>query len=295
MLQARITAYACFLLFCFLSSLRDVISELYFKAPESEVSPIYTLFVYSIVTQAIAALYVAIRRQPSALAHIRMMAFSKENIYINFFTLTAFLFYFLAIASPLGAAMNAFVDYGVGPTITALVGAVIAKERLNKVFAYSAVCSSVGIIIFAAPRLQIAGLSILWLGGIFLALLSVVSTAIYRSYFKVLLNAGTDKAAIVLLRMSGLSIVLGAILIFQPFLFSAQRFIETAALGLIGFAFPLFLSLTILQNVTIRSFSMLLFLYPVLTYWGSASVGLVKVYGSDLVSGRGDFHFDRAT
>lgn len=264
--------------------MRDIVSEIYFKTPEIKTSPIYVLFVYSIITQVMAAFLLVARRQTGVLTHLWFVGFSKENICINLATLIAFLFYFLAIASPLGAAMNAFVDYGVGPTVTALVGSIIAKEKLTKAFAWSAACSSIGIVVFAAPRLQAGSVSIYWVVGLLLALISVISGSVYRSYFKVLLNARVDKATIVLLRMSGLTVVLGAILLAQPSLFSFERLPETAALGLIGFSIPLFLSLFILQNVTIRSFAMLLFLYPILTYFGSAVFGLVKVYASDIAA-----------
>jgi drug/metabolite transporter (DMT)-like permease len=265
---------------------RDVVSEVYFKDQNINSNPIYVLFVYSVVTQAIAFGIMAIRRTGSSSStNLLRSALRKENVLVNVFTLSAFLFYFLAIASPLGAAMNALVDFGVGPTVTALVGAFLARDRLDRTFLFSAAAAVLGIVVLAAPRFRTEHVSALWISGVGLALLSALSAAFYTYYFKVLLDDGVDKAEIVLLRMSGISLVLGMAILIRPELFSAELLLKTTVIGLIGFALPLFLSLTILQGVTIRGFAMLLFLYPVLTYSFSASIGLVNLYISDLLAG----------
>lgn len=158
--------YVCFLAFCALSSVRDVLSEVYFKQRELSSNPVYTVFVYSVVTQVVAvALMLAF---PSRFDHKRLFltAFRKENMVINICTLTAFFSYFAAIASPLGAALNAFVDYGIGPAATALVGVVMGRVRLTRLFLFSAGASLSGIAAFAAPRFEAENISIWWLFGV---------------------------------------------------------------------------------------------------------------------------------
>ena len=55
-------------------------------------------------------------------------------------------------------------------------------------------------------------------------------------------------------------------------------------LGLIGFTAPLFLTLIIMERVTIRSFAMLLFCVPALTFIASASIGYATFFPSDLIA-----------
>lgn len=281
-LSERAIAYLAFFGFCALSAVRDVLSELIFKDPTYDANPVFVLFVYGAVTQVVAALIIIapaslpVRQQ----AHVRLV--KKELILINVFTLAAFLFYFLAISSPLGSALNASVDYGSSPVFTAAMGAILAKEAPNRRFYLLATASLVGVIVLAAPRLQADHVSVLWVLGLLASLLSSASSACYRVYFRLLLQRGMGKAVIVFVRLIGLTTFLGLYLVLMPDLFHAELLIKTALLGLVGFTAPLFLVLTVIQRVEIPRFAMLLFLFPALTYLLSSIMGYGDFYVSDL-------------
>jgi drug/metabolite transporter (DMT)-like permease len=285
-LEGRWIPYLAFAGFCVLSSARDVLSEAVFKDETSSASPVFVLFVYSVVTQIVAgAMLLGARAAPEQKPEPKQIdGRGVHFLWLNGFTLAAFLFYFLAINSPLGAAMNSFVDYGSSPIFTAIVGALLAGERLDKAFAASALISFGGIVILSAPRVYLEQFSWLWMAGFAFALLSSVSSAFYRVYFRLLLVGGTSKSAVIFVRLCGLTLALGAILLIRPELFRVDLLAETALLGLLGFAAPLFLSLTIIQRLTLRSFAMLLFAVPALTFLLSASAGYARFFPSDIVA-----------
>lgn len=283
-IQERVTAYLALVGFCLLSSIRDVVSEVFFKDRVYGASPVFVLFVYSLVTQVIAALLFL---APSVSRSVKTIPFRKirgDLFWLNFFTFVAFALYFFAIDSPIGASVNSFVDYGSGPIFTAVVAVFLAGERLNKIFAWSAAVSLIGIVILAMPRLQAGGVSLLWLFGLAIALLSSLSGAFYRVYFKILLQMGLAKSAVVFLRLIATTLVLGVVLLLRPDLFRADILVETVVIGILGFALPLFLVLTILQRVTISHYAMLLFLVPAMTYAFSAALGYGHFFVSDIVA-----------
>jgi hypothetical protein len=202
--RGNIDTYVLFVVFCLLSAVRDVISESYLKHETERSSVFYVLFIYSIVAQVFAAALILLRRGRSISVGIKSVIWRRENILINIFTITAFLFYFLAISSPLGAALNAFVDYGLGPAAaTAAIAGLLVRERLSTAFFLSLVSSLFGIILFLIPRWEAQGVSILWFVGMTLAILNTLSGAVYHGYFKVLLNQNADRAEIMLLRLMG--------------------------------------------------------------------------------------------
>jgi drug/metabolite transporter (DMT)-like permease len=282
-LGERTIAYVAFGAFCALSSARDVISEAIFKNDAYHASPLFVLFVYSVVTQCVAGAALVVGHPFQRAKQI--VGRGKHFLLLNGFTLAAFLFYFLAINSPLGAAMNSFVDYGSSPLFTAIVGALLVQERLDRTFAISALVSLAGIIVLSAPRVYIDKFSLLWVTGIVLSLLSSISSAFYRVYFRLLLVGGATKSAVIFIRLFGITIVLGAILLIRPELFRVDLLAQTATLGLVGFTLPLFLTLTIIQRLTIRSFAMLLFAVPALTFLLSATLGYARLFPSDIVAG----------
>src|SRR5262245_14208586 len=198
-LGGRTIAYVAFAAFCALSSTRDVISEALFKNDTYNASPVFVLFVYSVVTQCIAGAMLLIGLPFQRTEQI--VGPRKHFLGLNGFTLGAFFFYFLAISSPLGAAMNSFVDYGSSPAFTAIVGALLAQEQLDRTFAISALVSLAGIIVLSAPRVYIDEFSLLWLAGLALSLLSSISSAFYRVYYKLLLLGGATKSAVIFMRL----------------------------------------------------------------------------------------------
>jgi len=281
-IEGRTVAYGAFAAFCALSASRDVISEFLFKSDIYEASPIFVLFVYSIVTQCVAGIVLLLNfyRRPG-----NVIGPTKDVLWLNGFTLAAFLFYFLAIDSPLGAAANSFIDYGSSPAFTAMLGALLAHERLNLTFAISAFISICGIVVLSVPRVTVEQYSLLWAAGLAFSLLSSLSSAFYRVYFRLLLVRGMMKSAVIFFRLFGLTVALGGILLVRPDLFRSDLLLKTSILGLVGFTVPLFLSLTIIQRLTLRSFAILLFALPAITFFLSASMGYAQLFPSDVAAG----------
>jgi drug/metabolite transporter (DMT)-like permease len=281
-LGGRTIAYMAFVAFCVLSSARDVVSEVIFKDHTYDASPVFVLFVYSAVTQCVAGAALLVGRAPERAKQIAGRG--RDIFWLNIFTLAAFLFYFLAINSPLGAAINSFIDYGSSPAFTAAVGTLLVRERLDRTFLLSAAVSFTGIVILIAPRVYVSEFSLLWMAGLGLSFLSSISSAFYRVYFKILLASGATKSAVIFVRLFGVTLVLGAILLIRPELFRADLLVATSILGLIGFTLPLFLTLVIMQHVTIRSFAILLFSVPALTFLLSAILGYANFFVSDSIA-----------
>jgi drug/metabolite transporter (DMT)-like permease len=282
----RIGAYAVFLAFCLLSAARDSLSELLFKSAHYQAHPVFVLFVFSVTTQAVAAVVMGMRlARKGGGPGIRLRETKLDIAYLNLFTLVAYLAFFLAIGTPLGAGLNAFIDYGSGPIFTALVGAFLLHEKLTRTFFVSLLIGAVGYLIFAASKVTVGAVSYAWWLGFGLALLSSLAGGFYRVYFKRLLNAGVDKAAIVLLRLVALSVALGLFLIWHPHYLRLDLLPQIVALGVAGFALPLFLVLFVIQSLSIASFSLLLFLLPVLTLLFSSALGYAVPTWLDLIAG----------
>ena len=272
-LSDRLIAYVAIGAFCALSSIRDVISELLFKGQAYKASPIFVLFVYSAMTQLVALVVFALGPRASRPKLSELGEVKNEIIYLNLFTAAAFALYFAAIRLPLGAGMNSFVDYGSGPIFTALVGAQMLHERLDRSFVYVCIVSLAGLLLLNIPRFEAQPESAQWLLGIGCALLSSVAGAYYTIYYKILLVRGLAKSLIITLRLALLTVILGLLLVIDRELFRTDLLISTAIVGLFGFTLPLFLILNIVQRVTIRRYAILLFLVPALTLLLSILVG----------------------
>jgi drug/metabolite transporter (DMT)-like permease len=280
--------FAIFLLFCILSSTRDSFSELLFKGDETKINPYFLLFIFSIVTQTTALLgTLALSSEREGITKAFNRGRYREVIALNFFTLIAFLLYFLAIASPIGAATNSLIDYGTSPIFTAIVGSILLGRDLSKGFLIgSLVCmSGVALIYLTSINNEIYSISNTHTTlGLLYALGSSASSAMYRIYFKKLLNDGISKSLIVFTRLLGISTVLGFYIFFHPYLWISDMIIQASLVGLFSFTIPLFISLFVLQRVSIENFSMLLFLLPAFTTIESTLLGyydmsLTKIYG----------------
>jgi chloramphenicol-sensitive protein RarD len=283
-MNQRAIAYGAFISFCILSSLRDSVSEALFKNTQFGASPLFVLFIYCVVTEIVAATFL-LRQNARLIARgITFENLSSEIVLLNIFTLAAFLFYFLAISSPLGAALSAFVDYGINPILTAIVGAFFLQKRLNRHFIWSATASISGIVVLGLPRIEVDQVTLPWLIGLAMVVLSALSAAFFRLYFKILLQQGHSKSVIIFMRLIGLTVFLGIALAVRPDLFRSDLILETAAIGLLGFTLPLFLTLNILQRLELSNFAMLLFLYPALTFMISTILGYAQFYITDLIA-----------
>jgi drug/metabolite transporter (DMT)-like permease len=282
-LSDRIIAYIAIVAFCALSSARDVISEFLFKDEAHRASPIFVLFVYSAVTQLVGVVIFALGPTASRPTSAELGKAKNEIIYLNLFTAAAFALYFAAIRLPLGAAMNSFVDYGSGPIFTALVGAHMLHERLDRSFVYVCITSLAGLLLLNAPRIETEQASAQWLLGVGCALLSSVAGAYYTIYYKMLIVSGLPKFLILTMRLALLTVILAFWLTIDRELFRTDLLISTAILGLIGFTLPLFLILNVLQRVTIRRYSILLFLVPALTLLFSIFAGYETLRAFDVL------------
>lgn len=283
-LDQRTIAYVAFIGFCILSSSRDAISEFLFKDDAYRASPIFTLLIYSLVTQGISGI-VCLRRLQWSWGFRPVWNLKKEVIWVNVFTLLAFVSYFIAIKSPLGAGLNAFTDYGTAPVFTAIVGALIIGDRLDKWFWLCASLSALAIATLALPRVTIAHFSSAWFVGLVLAIFGSLFSAIYRVHFRILLTSGMPPSAIIFNRLHATTVTLGAVVLSDPHLFRGDLVLQASLIGLFGFCAPLFLMLMVIRRVNIPDLAMLLFAFPALTLLMSAGFGYTRLYWSDLLAG----------
>jgi drug/metabolite transporter (DMT)-like permease len=267
-------AYIAFILFCMLSAARDGLSELLFKDSRFAAHPIFVLFVFSVTTQVIAALVAVMLHRPHwPVGSASYAGVAKDLLNLNVFTLIAYVAYFYAISTPLGAGLNSFIDYGSGPLLTALVAKLLLGERLDKAFAVAAVVSSLGLLLFGVTRVELGATSLPWLVGVALALLSSLSSALYRVFFKRLLNKGMAREWTIFYRLMGLSVGLGVMLLLYSDYVQLRILAPLIVLAIVGFAVPLLLVVFVIQQFALRSFAMMLFLLPVMTYGLSAALG----------------------
>ncbi len=258
-------------------------SEVVFKHDLYGTSPIFVLFVYSAITQIAAGLVLVFRRTTLTQV-IKNVASWQHIVWLNIYTLAAFGLYFFAINSPLGAGLNAFVDYGSAPMFTAIVGAFLVGHRLDARFAICAIISGFGILLMTLPRIAFEGISLAWISGLLFAILSSLSSALYRVYFKIVLTRGMPLAAVILSRLCATTVVLGGILILDRQLIRSDLLLPISVMGLIGFCLPLFLMLVVIRSVAIPRLAMLLFAFPALTLFFSIALRLARFYWSDLVA-----------
>lgn len=272
----RFLLYASLFLFCFLSASRDIYSERVFKGP-TEVDPIFAVFIYSIVTQIVALIVSVsdkiVRTFPNVVIRPRVSETLVDLLYANIFTMGAFITYFLAIRTSLGASLNAFVDYGCGPILTGLVGGVLLKEPLQWHFGVASFISIIGVFILVERQGQ--GLWNFSNVGFALAIVSCLCSVIYRISFKRLLQKQVKKASIVFLRLIGTSVAAGLWLFFYgEKSYDVDDILSLVLTGVLGFAAPLFLSLYVLQRVSISRFGLFLFALPAIIYIEAVAFGL---------------------
>lgn len=284
-MQPRL-ALPVFVLFCCLSATRDVLSEVFLKKQEYQLSPVFILLIYSLTTQLIFGLHLLVR--PRRVRTSNTLA-SRDTVLalalLNVFTVIAYTTYFLAIASPLGAGLNSFVDYGTTPLFTAITGALLLGEKLNKRFWYSATLGLSGVFLFSISRISSdLSMSFAWLLGLTYALVSSLSSAAYRVYSKQLLSVGMDKSQILFYRLFGVTISLSVYAYIGKEVVQVEAILPVLITGIIGFSLPLFLILYVLEHMEIRQFAILWFLLPLITYFVSFGFGYTDVYVLDALA-----------
>jgi len=277
--------YILLFIFCALSAMRDVYSEFLFKG-ESDLDPFYLLFVFSSITQIVSGSGVVFQY---ARHTDRKFLFSRKDIngllWVNFYTLIAYVTFFLAIDTDAGAGIISLVDYGSSPLLTALVAVFLLNIKLDRIYWLGALVGITGILMLFFNRIgdYQGPISVLWLGIIF-AIVSSLSSAFYRVYLKRLLNRGISKLAILFLRLFGVTFLLAGYLIVQPDAIDLEILPQLILLGLFSFTMPLLLILSVLQNTDIRHFSLLLFLIPAFTYLFSALLGHTEFFFLDILA-----------
>lgn len=281
--------YGALVLFCLLTAFRDVISENVFKDVHGGTSPQMSLLIFCAITQIGSLVYLLMTGGLSKLW--RLIRIDEKNrsfdvLMLNGFTLIGFLTYFLAIATPLGAGLNSFIDYAVNPLFTAIVAAYLVSENLTGLFWGCTAAAIIGLAIFFSPRISIDwSASGLWVGLAF-CITSAFASGVYRSYNKKLLALGFEKIPILFTRLIFATVALGIYCAyhseFAPMTLS--RVGALTVLGFVGFFLPLALTLYILQKMHVKRFALAMYSIPIMTYGFSYMTGHTQFYSSDLLA-----------
>nr|VFJ72353.1 MAG: EamA domain-containing membrane protein RarD [Candidatus Kentron sp. FW] len=273
---------------------RDVLSEEFlFSKTGVSIDPIELLFYFAVIAQLF---FVAILlwRRPRFIRDLDLASRTWGTIFIlNLATLIAFGAFFFSVSSAFGAGLNAFVFYGTAPIFTALIGWFMLEERLSSRFWSAVFLGILGIFAFAFERVDLnSEFSNSWFWGLAASLTSSLFAGIYRVSSKRLLNIGFARETVLAVRLLAIIVFCGGyILIVEPTgksvgLIGEGRYLwysMIVALGLFGFALPLYLAMTVLKNVRVRYYGLLFFLVPIFTYMGSAISGKTDPQWYDLI------------
>lgn len=278
------SAYIAFGLFCVLTSARDVWSEVLFKGSE-RADPMLVLLVYAVVTMVIALVVGQATRQPVLAARVGTRHLRAEVALASFYTALAFAAMFLAIASPVGAALSALIEYGAGPAMTAAAATLLLRERSDTRLVVSVLIGVVGTGVLLSARLTrletTAPMDIAL--GLGCAIVASFATAMYRVYYKRLLNAKLPKPAIVFYRMTMLVPVLAGVVAFREPVATVSIVVPAVLIGACGFALPIFLMLNAMQSLLLRRVALLMFLTPLTTFALSWAVGYAHIGWSECI------------
>lgn len=270
-------------IFCVLSAFRDVFAEMLFKGA-SNIHPAFILFVDSAITQLIAFCVAG----PSKLFSLSSYG-PRSNILalmftMAFFTFTAFLTYYLAIATPLGAPMTSLIAFGMDPIITAIFAAIVFREKLDGNYWVAATGCCVGLLILNYPTLS--GIKVApgwWLGLLF----AVTNNFLFAGYvitIKKLTNKKIPSTILVFHRLTMTTLGCGVFLLLNPELFSLHGLTVTALHGLLTFAAPLMAFVYLVSKYPIRKLIVLMFLIPVLTAFVGSALGVNQLNIYDWVA-----------
>jgi drug/metabolite transporter (DMT)-like permease len=274
-------AVLIFTLFCVLSALRDSLSEILFKGVDQQVHPAFSLFVYSVVTQIVSLAWIWGRKRKNTVT-LELKDRVKPLFMLNVYTLIAFLCYFLAIGSKLGAGLNAFIEYGAAAFFVAILAVIYFKEKVDIYYWSIFLALSFGLSFFVFEKLSMP-FDEQWFTGLLYALGSAFASAMYLIYYKVLLESGMGKPEIILFRLMGITLILGVYIAYNPAVASAGYLMELVVLGVFGFALPLFLIIYLVEILAVRHLGLYLFAAPAMTYYFSWSLGYVDLRMLDLV------------
>lgn len=274
--------------FCSTTAVRDVLMEYLFgKNAYGEVSPQLTLFLFCIVAQVCCLLYLGLRGQlPKILSPLKSSKPVRQSLlWNNIFTLMAFLTYFLAIESPIGAGLNSLIAYATCPIFTVLAAAVFSGLKVDKKFVGTSVFCLAGISLFFIPRISLAeNQSSLFL-GLFFCMAGAFAGGFFRYYNKTLLESGLEKIPLLFNRLILCSIVLG-VWSFDELMATSYGLMGVVGLaGFLGFFIPLSLTLYIIQKLNIKSYVLYMYMTPILTYFLSSFVGKTTMLPLDLIAG----------
>lgn len=274
--------YGLFLLFCALVAARDVLSEHFFK--RAAVDPAFALFVYSVLTQAIALAWLGPRRLfRRGIAAPGTPGF-RSFLLLNASTGLSFMTYFLAVATPLGAGLSSVLGFGSDPIITAGLGAWLLGERLDRKFWVATGLCLVSLTLLYWGNVQVGAVTVGWVAGLVLCLVSTFFFALSVIAMKQLLNLGAPKPSLIFHRLTFTTLGTGAYLAVRPDAWNGSALPSLAGVGIVAYALPLIVFPYVIERITIVSLAVLLFLIPAFTLAFSWLSGLGSYGPADLVA-----------
>jgi len=283
---AELLPYFAFIFICFLCAIRDVFSEWFMKNSQESVSPYFTLFIFSAVTVLSCFIYLVFSR--NGLRVLNKQVFSqwehfKNALLVSVYTFLAFLCYFLAISTPLGAGLNSFIDYGTFPLFTAALAVFFLNEKIEKKFYIAALLCISGIALFMWPRIQLnTSVSAVLFIGLFYSLMGAFFSGFFSIYSKRLLNYGLDIIALVFIRLFFSTCALGLFILVKGEQHSFFVVLSLSVLGFFGATLLLILSTFALKKMKIKSFALVSYSIPILTYLFSWSFGHTTLFWIDI-------------
>lgn len=279
----RAGAYTLFFVFCTLVSARDVLSERFFR--HAAVDPALALLVYSLVTQAI----VLIKVGPRGLFDLGEVSAPKERrrmwgglTLLNLSTGLSFITYFLAFKTPLGSGLSSVLGFGSDPIITALLGAWLLGETLDRKFWVATSICTLSIVVLFWGTFQTGQVSVAWITGLLLCLASTFFFALAVIAMKDLMNRGAPKLTLVFHRLTFTLLGSAIYLAIKPELWNPAAIPSLLLVGITGFAMPLIIFPYVIQRMTVANLAVLLFLIPACTLLFSWLLGMRHYTSTEL-------------
>ncbi|MEI8380726.1 MAG: DMT family transporter [Planctomycetota bacterium] len=316
-MKSQTVAKLSLLGFAFLSAGRDLSAAFLFARSDWKIEPVaftWLLCVASIFTfYAIAC----IRTKSFYLFHDFKECTPRTRsrlLLLNVMTLVAYLTTFLAIQK-VDAYINAIIDYGASPVVTAALAVLMRAERLSGRAIggmFMSVCG-IGVLTLwlTAPGPNHPTSELLM--GVGYAFISCVAASLNNVWNKEVVDAGLRRERVLLLRLPLAVAGLGAWVVLGPYIWGGAssthlasehmwQVITVLAIGAVGMAGPLLLIVFALETLEVKNLAFSMFLVPVFTYAGMATwkgvqlgplvAGIVVVLGvlmAESVAGKNGF------
>ena len=132
--QKKVIFLMLFLILCLLTSIRDVISELFFNSTVHAFSPETIVMIYCLCATILGLLIARIKNKLPSKQVVKDIYFWKLLIGLNLSSFLAYYFFFKAIEGPLSSGIISFIDYSTIPFFTAISASIFLKEKITKNF-----------------------------------------------------------------------------------------------------------------------------------------------------------------